>query len=250
MEEKEINIADLFWLAWRRLWIIVLAMLICGGLAFTYCNVIAEPTYKAAASVLVTNGAIAGEVQSTGEKVAATDVSASLYLADTITDILKTPDVYMQLSEKLGGKYTYSQLMGGFTIARRSEESLLVDMVFISGDEKEAMRVCNAFAEIACEYVPEVIPYAYARITATATKANLNSPQTTMTTMVAALIGAAIAYAIVFIVEYTNSTIKGEEDFTSKYNVPLLGTVPDFENAEEYDSYGKKGGRKYYGKKY
>ena len=250
MEEKEINIADLFWLAWRRLWILILAMLICAGLALTYCKVIAEPTYKATASVLVTNGAIVGEVQSTGEKVAASDISASLYLAATITDILKTPDVYMMLSDKLGGEYTYAQLMGGFTIVRRSEESLFVDLVFISSDPQEAMRVCNAFAKIACEYVPEVIPYAYARITATATKANLNSPQTTMTTMVAAIIGAAIAYVIVFIIEYTNSTIKGEEELVARYNIPLLGTVPDFENAEEYDSYGKKGGRKYYGKKY
>ena len=31
----------------------------------------------------------------------------------------------------------------------------------------------------------------------------------------------------------------------------MLVPVPDFENAEDYDSYGKKGGRKYYyGKKY
>ena len=250
MEEKEINIADLFWLAWKRLWIIILALLICAGLALTYCEFIAEPSYKATASVLVTNGAIAGEIESTGDKVAATDVSASLYLADTITDILKTPDVYMQLSYKLNEKYTYVELMENFTITRRSENSLFVDLQFIHGDPKEAMLVANTFAEIACEFVPEVIPYAYARVTATASKASLNYPQTTTTTVIAGLLGAVIAYAIVFVVEYTNSAIKGEEEFMAKYNVPLLGTVPDFENAEEDDSYNRKGGRKYYGKKY
>ena len=250
MEEKEINIADLFWLAWKRLWIIILARLICAGLALTYCEFIAEPSYKATASVLVTNGAIAGEIESTGDKVAATDVSASLYLADTITDILKTPDVYMQLSYKLNEKYTYVELMENFTITRRSEDSLFVDLQFIHGDPKEAMLVANTFAEIACEFVPEVIPYAYARVTATASKASLNYPQTTTTTVIAGLLGAVIAYAIVFVVEYTNSAIKGEEEFMAKYNVPLLGTVPDFEKSEEDDSYNRKGGRKYYGKKY
>lgn len=250
MEEKEINIADLFWLAWRRLWIIILAALICAGLALTYCEFIAEPSYKATASVLVTNGAIAGEIEATGDKVAATDVSASLYLADTITDILKTPDVYMQLSHELGGDYTYVNLMESFTISRRSDDSLFVDLEFVSGDPMQAMHVANTFAEIACQYVPEVIPYAYARVTATASKSTLAFPQTTTTTVIAALLGAVLAYAIAFVVEYTNSTLKGEEEFINKYNVPLLGSVPDFENADE-DNYSKKGGRKYYyGKKY
>lgn len=250
MEEKEINIADLFWLAWRRLWIIILAALICAGLALTYCEFIAEPSYKATASVLVTNGAIAGEIEATGDKVAATDVSASLYLADTITDILKTPDVYMQLSHELDGDYTYVQLMESFSISRRSDDSLFVDLEFVSGDPMQAMRVANTFAEIACQYVPEVIPYAYARVTATASKSTLAFPQTTTTTVIAALLGAVLAYAIAFVVEYTNSTLKGEEEFINKYNVPLLGSVPDFENADE-DNYSKKGGRKYYyGKKY
>ncbi|MBQ2315783.1 MAG: hypothetical protein II372_00595 [Clostridia bacterium] len=250
MEEKEINIADLFWLAWRRLWIIILAALICAGLALTYCEFIAEPSYKATASVLVTNGAIAGEIEATGDKVAATDVSASLYLADTITDILKTPDVYMQLSHELGGDYTYVNLMESFTISRRSDDSLFVDLEFVSGDPMQTMHVANTFAEIACQYVPEVIPYAYARVTATASKSTLAFPQTTTTTVIAALLGAVLAYAIAFVVEYTNSTLKGEEEFINKYNVPLLGSVPDFENADE-DNYSKKGGRKYYyGKKY
>ncbi|MBQ1278818.1 MAG: hypothetical protein IIY13_00135, partial [Clostridia bacterium] len=224
--------------------------LICAGLALTYCEFIAEPSYKATASVLVTNGAIAGEIEATGDKVAATDVSASLYLADTITDILKTPDVYMQLSHELGGDYTYVNLMESFTISRRSDDSLFVDLEFVSGDPMQAMRVANTFAEIACQYVPEVIPYAYARVTATASKSTLAFPQTTTTTVIAALLGAVLAYAIAFVVEYTNSTLKGEEEFINKYNVPLLGSVPDFENADE-DNYSKKGGRKYYyGKKY
>ena len=232
------------------MWIIILAALICAGLALTYCEFIAEPSYKATASVLVTNGAIAGEIEATGDKVAATDVSASLYLADTITDILKTPDVYMQLSHELGGDYTYVNLMESFTISRRSDDSLFVDLEFVSGDPMQAMRVANTFAEIACQYVPEVIPYAYARVTATASKSTLAFPQTTTTTVIAALLGAVLAYAIAFVVEYTNSTLKGEEEFINKYNVPLLGSVPDFENADE-DNYSKKGGRKYYyGKKY
>ena len=156
--------------------------------------------------------------------------------------------VYYHLEPK--GKKYLNELMENFTITRRSEDSLFVDLQFIHGDPKEAMLVANTFAEIACEFVPEVIPYAYARVTATASKASLNYPQTTTTTVIAGLLGAVIAYAIVFVVEYTNSAIKGEEEFMAKYNVPLLGTVPDFENAEEDDSYNRKGGRKYYGKKY
>lgn len=249
MEEKTINIMDLVMLAWRRIWIIILAAVVCAAGAFSYCKLFITPSYSATASILVTNGAVTTSYDETTDKVSGSDISASLYLAYTVVDILNTPDIYKKVADSMGNGYEYQNLMSRSSVARRSEETLFVDVTFTSTDPKEAMRIANKYVEVACEYIPEFIPSSRAMIASTAIKSVMTYPRTMMTTAVAGLVGAVASYIILFIIESLNRSIKGEEDFTANFDVPLLGAVPDFENAESV-GYRKSKGRGGYGSGY
>lgn len=244
MEEKTINIMDLVMLAWRRIWVIILAAIVFASAAFSYCKFLLTPSYSATASILVTNGAVITSYAETTDKISGSDISASLYLAYTVVDILNTPDIYKKVADQLGKEYSYQGLMGASSVARRSDDTLFIDITFSSTDPKEAMRIANKFVEIACNYIPEFIPSARANVASTAIKAAMTYPRTMMTTGVAGVVGAVAAYVILFIIESMNRAIKGEEDFTSNFDVPLLGAVPDFENAEGsgYRKSKRKGG--------
>ena len=244
MEEKTINIMDLVMLAWRRIWVIILATIVFASAAFSYCKFLLTPSYSATASILVTNGAVITSYAETTDKISGSDISASLYLAYTVVDILNTPDIYKKVADQLGKEYSYQGLMGASSVARRSDDTLFIDITFSSTDPKEAMRIANKFVEIACNYIPEFIPSARANVASTAIKAAMTYPRTMMTTGVAGVVGAVEAYVILFIIESMNRAIKGEEDFTSNFDVPLLGAVPDFENAEGsgYRKSKRKGG--------
>ena len=229
MEQKAINIMDLVLLAWRRLWIIILTAIVFAAGVFSYCKFFVTPSYSATASILVTNGAVTTSYNETTDKVSGSDISASLYLAYTVVDILNTPDIYKKVADQLGGGYEYQNLMARSWVARRSEETLFIDITFSSTDPKEAMRVANKYVEVACGYIPEFIPSSRAMVASTAIKAVMTYPRTMSTTAVAGLVGAVAAYIILFIIESLNRSIKGEEDFTANFDVPLLGAVPDFE---------------------
>lgn len=232
MEEKTINIMDLVMFAWRRIWILAIVTVVFAAGAFGYCKFFLTPSYSATASILVTNGAVTTSYDDTTGKIASSDISASLYLAYTVVDILNTPDIYKKVADQLGEGYNYQGLMGSSSVKRRSEDTLFIDITFSSTDPKEAMRIANKFVEISCEYIPEFIPSARARVASTAIKASQTYPRTTMTTGAAGVVGAAIAYTVLFIIESTNRAVKGEEDFTNNFDIPLLGTVPDFEDVE------------------
>lgn len=250
MEEKTINIMDLVMLAWRRIWVIILAAVIFAAGAFGYCKLFLVPSYSATASILVTNGAVTVYNDYTDKTtVSASDISASLHLSYTVIDILKTPDIYKKVADQLGNGYEYQSLMGRTVVARRSDETLFIDVTFSSTDPKEAMRIANKFVEISCGYIPEFVPHSRAMVASTAIKASKTYPKTMSTTAAAGVVGAVVAYIILFIIESTNRAIKGEEDFTSSFDVPLLGAVPDFENAES-NAYRKKRGRGGYGSGY
>ncbi len=247
MEEKTINIMDLVMLAWHRLWILLLAAMVCAVAVFSYCKFFITPSYSATASIIATNGAVT--VYSDKSTVSASDLSASLYLAETVIDILKTPDIYKDVADQLGKEYNYQNLMGRTSVARRGDNTLFIDVTFSSTDPKEAMRVANKFVEVSCEYIPEYIPHSIAKVASTAIKSVKTYPQTVKSTLIAGVIGAVVAYAILFIIESTNRAIKGEEDFTNSFDVPLLGAVPDFENVES-SSYKKSKSKGGYGSAY
>lgn len=247
MEEKTINIMDLVMLGMRRIWIIILAAVVFAACVFSYCKFFITPSYSATASIIATNGAVT--VYSDKSTVSASDLSASLYLAETVIDILKTPDIYKDVADELGGEYNFQNLMGRTTVARRGEDTLFIDVTFSSTDPKEAMRIANKFVEISCEYIPEFVPHSVAKVASTAIKAAKTYPRTVSATGIAGVLGAVLAYVVVFVIESMNRSIKGEEDFTNNFDVPLLGAVPDFENAES-SGYRKKRGRGGYGNGY
>lgn len=245
MEEKTINIMDLVMIAWRRIWVIILAAVVFAVSAFCYCEFFLTPVYSATASVLVTNGAVTTNQDANGnsaDKVLGSDISASSYLAYTVVDILKTPNNYEKVAKELGGKYTAPQLMNKSTVVRRSEDTLFIDITFKSTDGQEAIDLANAFGRISCKYIPNIFPSAKADVVSNAYKAVKTYPRTTTTTLMAGVVGACLAYIVLFIIESTNRAIKGEEDFTNNFDVPLLGSVPDFENAES-GGYRKSKGR-------
>lgn len=250
MEEKTINIMELVMLAWRRLWILILVAVIAAAGAFCYCRFLVTPIWGAKSSIVVTNGAITIiNPDSTQDKVSASDLSASRFLIETVIDVLKTPDLYKQVADELGKDYNYLSIKSRTAISPRSENSLFVDITVTSADPKEAMRIANKIAKVSCDYIPEIIPNSAAIDVETAVSASMTHPRTARTTAIAGVVGAVLAYAVLFIIESTNRAIKGEEDFTTRYDVPLLGAVPDFENAES-GGYRKSKSRGGYGSGY
>ena len=127
--------------------------------------------YVSTASILVTNGAVITSYEETTDKIFGSDITASVYLADTVVDLLNTTDIYKKVADELGGDYTYQSLMDCSKVVRRGESTLFIDVTFSSTDPKEAMRLANKFVEIACGYITDFIPSARANVASTAIRA-------------------------------------------------------------------------------
>ncbi len=246
---NDITITYLLKLAWHRIWALILAMAVFAIAAFAYCEFLATPRYTATAKVIVTNGSIiTNAIQSDGtikgsSSVSGTDIAASLNLANTVKDILTTSDIFKQLSDSIDNKYTYKELRDMATVSRGGDNTLIVNVSFIASTDKEAIRLVNSFVALAPDYITKFIPNSVAMVADTADSAAEVFPRTIITTAIAAIIGAIIAFAAIFVVDSTDHAINGEGDFVNRYDVPLLGSIPDFENTVVIsNNYYKKGG--------
>lgn len=249
---NNISLVGIFKLALRYIYIIIAAALVAAVLAFSYCHFLVVPKYSSTGSIVVTNGAIITDSASqttstsTAKKVNSSDIAASLQLSNTIIDILNTNDIYKQLASDLDNKYTYTDLMSCSNVKRRNEDTLFIDATFTAGTPEEAQTMVNAFLKLVPDYILTFIPNSTAAVTTTADRAAKVAPQTTKTVFVAALAGALLSFAAVYLISLFNTTIKDEEDIKSNYDLTVLGNIPDFTSAasekkNKYYSYSRGG---------
>ncbi|MEE0945645.1 MAG: Wzz/FepE/Etk N-terminal domain-containing protein [Acutalibacteraceae bacterium] len=236
---NELTVSNIFSIILRRIWLVVIVAVLCGAVAFGYCSFLATPVYRANTSILITNGGIITD--STNDSIQTNDLSASIYLVDTCVDILKSQKIYKDLSEAIDGKYSHSQLKGGFSISRRDEESLFIDISFKSTSASEAKLIVNAFTELSPSYTEEVLPSVTVEILDMSDSASCVYPQTLSTSVVFAMLGAVATCVLLILIATLDQTIKNEDDFISHFDIPVLGTVPDFDNSPTYAYKAKTG---------
>ena len=244
---NNISLVDLLKLALRYIYILIAVALVAAIVAFSYCSFAVNPRYSSTGSIVVTNGAIINDASvqtsssTTANKVTGSDISASLLLSNTIIDILNTNDIYKQLASELGDKYSYTNLMSRATVKQRNEDTLFIDVSFSADAPEEAQTLVNNFLELVPDYIAKFIPGSTAAVTTTADGAVKIYPQTTKTVFVAAIAGALLSYAVIYVVSIFNTTIKSEEDIKASCNLTVLGNIPDFSSASSAKKY------KYYG---
>lgn len=227
---NEITLSQIFKLALKRLWIIILVAIVLGASVFCFFEFAVSPRFRAKGSLMVTNGAITAQNDYTGSKISSTDITASLALSDTVTDILSTPDIFKLLSNSIDNKYSYTYLSNSCTIQRRNSETLFIDIFFTAASKEEAIELTNTYLSLAPEYISRYLPDSRSNIATGADKATQVYPKSAFYAIVGALLGALLTFGIAFVIDMMDNTIKGEEYFKSNFDIPLLGAIPDFEN--------------------
>lgn len=248
---RNISLFTLIEIALKNIFILVVAALVTATSTFCYCEFVAAPRYSATGSIMVTNGGIIN-LETYEGNLSNNDLQTSLSFADTVIDILNTNGIFKELSNSFDGKYSYGALKGASKISRRSEDTLFIDITFSATSRDEAIHIVNEYLKLVPDYINTFVAQTAVTATSVADTASKIYPRTILATGAAGVVGAVIAYIIVFLIYCANTVIKGEDDFKDRFDLPVLGCIPDFATAKSekyYKKYSyKKGGKKYYGK--
>ncbi|MBR2043805.1 MAG: hypothetical protein IJ946_05650 [Clostridia bacterium] len=229
---NEISLSSIVSIILHRIWLVVIVAVLCAAIAFSYCSFIATPVYSARTSILITNGGLITEGYN--DSIQTNDLSASIYLVDTCVDILKSYGIYQDLSEAIGGKYTFQQLKGGFSINKRNDENLFIDITFKSTDPEEAKLIANAFTQLCPTYMSGKLPPVTVEVMDEAYGTSQVYPNTFSSIVIFGFLGALVTCVLLVLLASLDQTIKSEEDFMESFDIPVLGAVPDFDNSPTY----------------
>ena len=215
-------------------WILLCAVL-AGGIAFAYtCTV--KPVYSTTSSFYVTN------IQDKADFTQSALVAAAQSLAKGYIEIIKSDRLLVSVSEDLKALYGYEissgklrSLISGkvetdsevFTITVNHTDPVFVDRVLRS-IEKSAPAVIDSTVKRA-DCVVLLTGVSTARpveIENGKPLASKISPNHFSNTLIGSVVGLIISFAAFAFITVSDRTIRSDEDIKSRYDVPIIGSVP------------------------
>ena len=234
--ELEIDILHLIRLLWQKAWIIMISMVVCGAIAFTYSSVLIAPQYKSRAMMYVNNSSLSFGGSSL--TISASELSAAKSLLDIYLIILKSRTTMEEVAQEAGLDYSY-QKMASMVSAASVNGTEVFEIVATSSDPAEAALIVDTITKVLPDRISEIVDGSSVRIVDTAVMPTAkSSPNNTRNGILGVLIGAVISCAAIIIMDLTNTTVRDEEYLNGKYNIPILAVIPDM--------YAKSSGSRYY----
>ena len=239
--EAEIDLLQLAKVLWRRAWIIILAMLFCGALGFSYARYCITPLYQAKAMMYVNNSSIS--VGST--TVNLSDLSAAQKLVNTYIVILKTRATLNDVIEQADLDYSYQELADMIS-ASPVNSTEIFEIVVTGPNPREAEKIANTIAEILPEKISDIVEGSSVRIVDYAVvPSQKSSPSITRYAGIGLLLGALLSCGILILRELLDEQIRGEDYLRQNYDLPVLAAIPDLRSAASsgaayYGSYASR----------
>lgn len=237
--KKNYTILSLIELYLGKIWILIIAAVVCGAGAFAYTKYAMPLKYTSSVSLYAknNNGAVAGS------NINQADLNASQSLVETCIVILKEPPIMDQLSQKLLEKYSLEELGGYFAIAEvNGEKTVLASSVggcismsssngvlkisACTTNPKLSEDVCNAMAAVAPEVLMRVVKAGSVEtIGAATTPIAPSSPSKSKNTLIGTMLGFMLVAAIILLRDFFDNTIIDTEDFSEHINSPIIGEI-------------------------
>lgn len=216
----------------RRLWIIVLVMVVLGGAAAGF-SLMQTPTYEASTKILVG--------QERGITQAPSDAMGLLQLTQTMAEGVSSRPVAETAIRQQNLRMSPEDLLGENLSVEQIPNTLFILVTYTDTDPERARRVANAIGEAFSERVSDVSPSAKS-ITASVwdpavTPDEPVSPDPIRNGLLALALGLMVGVGLVFLLEYLDDTWRSAEEAELISGVPTFGVIPEFGRAR-----GKKVG--------
>lgn len=217
-EDVEIDLLELAGVLWRKVWAIVMCLIIGAVIAGGYTKLMITPQYTATSMIYI--------LGQTTSITSVTDLQIRAELTADFTIMAKSRPVIEGVIDDLNLDMTYKQLESEISLENPTDSHILKIHV-TNSDPKLAKTISNAMAEAVAENISSVMATDKPSIAEKAiTPKAPSSPNLTKNIAMGGIVGAAIAVAIIVLGYLLDDTIKTEEDVRKYLQLNTLAEIP------------------------
>ena len=215
-DEIEINLGEIFALLLHKVWIIILAAVVCGAVGFLYSYFLITPQYQSTTKVYILN-------KQNSTSVTYSDVQLSTTLSKDYEQLVTSRYVIEGVIKQLNLDETYESLVEKVSATNTDDTRIIA---------------------IAAQHITQVMDIEAVNVV---DSANLPtspvSPSVPKWTLIGAVIGIIIAVAVVVIQHLLDDSIKSSEDIEKYLGISTLALIP-MNQAEEETASRRRSPRK------
>ncbi|QPW17792.1 MULTISPECIES: Wzz/FepE/Etk N-terminal domain-containing protein [Staphylococcus] len=219
--EETIDLSKLFTILKKNMKYLIILPIVFLALSMVITFVFMTPKYSSSTQVLVNQ-------KETDNEMMAQQVQSNLQLVNTYSEIIKSPRILDKVSKNLKGKYSSKEISGMLTVSNQAESQIL--NIAVENESREAAsKVANEIANVFSKDVSKIMNVDNVSILSKAdTKGKQISPQPLVNSVVSIFLGLIVALILIFLKEMLDKRIKTEEDVAEILDLPVLGTIQDF----------------------
>jgi capsular polysaccharide biosynthesis protein len=234
---------------------------VVGGtiVAFLVTWFLISPKYTSSVSLYVNN--TAESAQAAGA-VNINDLNASQRLVNTYIVILQDDEVLEQVIDRLMLEYTqesleallpFSELPEGKVLLPKTLRKDILTLSAVNATEvlrieattkspELSARICTIMTEVAPTILQRVVKAGSVEVIGAAKAAEEpSSPSVPINLIVGFLAGFVLSVGGLLLASVLDNTVSDEEGIKKRFNIPILGEIPDF----EVENKAKEGGYRY-----
>lgn len=231
----EIDLLALVRAVWKKIWLVIAAVLVGAGIAFSYAKFMITPLYESKALMYVNNSSIS--VGSTSFSISSGELSAAQSLVKTYIVILQSRQTLNTVIETANLPYTYEQLVSKIS-ASAVNETEIFEIKVTDTNPEEAELIANTIAEVLPDKISNIVEGSSVRIVDYAiVPVYPVSPSVTKYAMLGFLLGGIISVGVIVLMELFNESIRSDDYLIQTYGLPILAVIPTIDGESRTRSY-------------
>lgn len=222
-DELEIDIFELFkeLLSHWKFILIIFALMIALSVSVTAYLI--PKKYEARISMYVNNGA----KDSVGY-INSGDINASRSLVSTYMELIKSDCVLEKVLDKIGAEGLSLNSLNKMIVCQQIKNTEIFEIRVKSIDPELSAEIAKQIGIIAPKEISRVFKAGSVEIVDNAKVPTHHiSPSIKKNAVLGGLLGIIISCGIVILSSLLNQKVKNPKDYEAKYNIPLLGVIPD-----------------------
>ncbi|MBR3932598.1 MAG: hypothetical protein IKJ68_01630 [Clostridia bacterium] len=223
--KDEINLVKILEIILKLWWFVLIFAIIAGVIAFSISSFLMTPLYTSTAKVYVS-----GSQTNAGAGTNYSELTTNTRLVSTYIEILCS-DTYLNQVAGQSEEYKISgsSIKSKITMNSANETEIL-EIKYADISPERARDILQLVLNNAQGEITRIMPGCIVSIVDNASlPTTTSSPNVKQNTFIGIFAGIIIGIAIIFIKELLDTRIKDEDDLKSKYNIPVLGIIPNLD---------------------
>ncbi len=223
--EETIDLRDFINIIKKRLWLIILITVLCASISGIISLFVLDKVYQASTTLMVskTREDQPGNLQYN-------DILMNQKLVKTYTEIVRSDRVLEKVIDKLGLDLDSDEMRDKISVSSVADTEIIqIDVE--DKDPKIATELANTVAVIFMGEIGNIMKMDNVQFIDQA-KVPIDhvKPRAKLNVAIAAILGLMISIFGVFLAEYLDNTIKTVDDIEGHIGLPVLGSIPAFDN--------------------